>query len=254
MDDLKEKIMQNYPKIMAGFSAAGYISSTFLAILGTRKAMILIETEERKLGRELTNDEKAKLVWKCYIPTIVTLLLSSAAMGLAFKDIWNRYATLAVAYGLSETRLREVFAEIRKEFGEEKEQQIRTAVMANEFISVTAAAETTEEKQVLLPKAENGDKVVHCIDAISRRKFDRSRDFIVAAVNDFNENVMGVYGRGALNVLYSRLGLDELPIGYDIGWNYENSGDVTLMFSWIDAGDGTPLLVMDFYNPPVYQF
>ena len=57
----------------------------------------------------------------------------------------------------------------------------------------------------------------------------------------------------SLNDFYYEVGLDNIKIGDELGWNIDN-GYINLSFSSQLAGDGTPCLVIDYSIAPRYNF
>ena len=243
------------PKLLAGLGVVSFISSAYLAALGATKSSQVITEQEKMLGRPLTNEEKFRATGRYFVPSVLFGLIGTGFIGLAFNDIFNKNAALVAAIGLSEGRLTEVFRAIREEYGEEKERDIRTAVMSKEIATIQVPS---QRPVTVIPDErykihDPGYRDMDCYDAISGRYFHDTQDHIVDAINRYNEDIIGNHGCGCLNTLYDYLNnpeLGDIPTGFDLGWNDK----LEPAFSWISKGRGIPCLVMDFYNPPVYNY
>lgn len=136
---LKLSLAKHSPEIY-GIGIAGMITSTFLAVKATPKALILIEKKKEELNnayfdRKMDEDgdlrdydevtklkfsDTIKTTWKCYIPAAVTTAVSiSCLIGASTVHI-KRNAVLATAYQLSETALTEYREKVVETIGEKK--------------------------------------------------------------------------------------------------------------------------------------
>lgn len=78
LNSSKKKLTDNAPEILIGVGLAGMLTSTVMAVKATPKAMEIIKEEEEYLNRDLSKIEKAKLVWKPYIPAALGYCASAA--------------------------------------------------------------------------------------------------------------------------------------------------------------------------------
>ena len=128
INNSKKKLTDNAPEIMIGFGLAGMLTSTIMAVKATPKAMAIIEEEEDYLNRELTKVEKAKLVWKPYVPAALGYCASAALIIGANNVNSKRSAMFAGAYKLSEQTLATYKDKVIETIGEEKEREISDKV------------------------------------------------------------------------------------------------------------------------------
>lgn len=259
---VKIATVKHSPEILMGIGITGMVTTTVMAVRATPKALMLIETEKRKLNYELLEEAKksgsdvcnqitrleaidlVKVTWKCYIPAGITGIVSIACLIGASSVNARRNAALATAYTLSETTLRDYQKKVIETIGEKKEQTVRDAV-AKEHIG----RDPVENKEVIFSGRGN----TLCYDSISGRYFRSDMDAIKKAENELDarlRNEMYI----SLNEFYYEIGLEPLRvIGDDLGWNID-SGYLDLGFSSQIATDGTPCLVIEYNPAPRYDY
>lgn len=237
-------VKKRSPEILTGIGVAGMIATTIMAVKATPKAIELINEKEIELSVDkLTAAETVKTVWKCYIPTVVTGITSIACVVGASSVNARRNAALATAYTLSETALREYKEKVVEAIGEKKEQSVRDAIAKDKM-----EKHPVNDKEIIM--TDKGDTL--CFDVISGRYFKSDIDKLRRAENELNRQLLED-GSVSLNDLYDAIGLDDIRIGYDLGWD-TRQGLVTLSFSSQLASDGTPCLVLDFSVAPMYNY
>ena len=86
-----------------------------------------------------------------------------------------------------------------------------------------------------------------CYDRMTDRYFYCSVDRINTVKNAMNTRILNDMWV-TFNEVYSEMGLKDVELGKNIGWNVDNQIDFHL--TWVD-NDGKPMLVVDHYNRPV---
>lgn len=240
--DLKEirnnivtKATEKSPEILVGMGLAGMLTSTVLAVKATPKALDILAQEDE----DLTNLEKVKKTWKCYIPATIGYCTSAACIIAATSTHNKRNAMLAGAYKLSESALLEYRNKVVEVVGEEKEKEIRDSI----------AKDRVEDRPVITCLGKDD---YLCYDMLSGRYFKSDIDKIQKAVNDMNykllnDNIL------SLNEFYYELGMKGTDIGYEQGWDI-SKGMIEVSFSSIISENDEPCIVMYFDNPPQYGF
>lgn len=240
--DLKEirnnivtKATEKSPEILVGMGLAGMLTSTVLAVKATPKALDILAQEDE----DLTNLEKVKKTWKCYIPATIGYCTSAACIIAATSTNNKRNAMLAGAYKLSESALLEYRNKVVEVVGEEKEKEIRDSI----------AKDRVEDRPVITCLGKDD---YLCYDMLSGRYFKSDIDKIQKAVNDMNykllnDNIL------SLNEFYYELGMKGTDIGYEQGWDI-SKGMIEVSFSSIISENDEPCIVMYFDNPPQYGF
>lgn len=237
-------MIKRSPEILTGIGVAGMITTTVLAIKATPKAMRLIEEEKAAKNAEmLTIVETVKASWKCYIPTAVTGTLSIACIIGATSTNAKRNAALAAAYKLSETAFTEYKEKVVETIGEKKEQTVKDNV-------AKAKVEKDPVKTTEIVITDKGETL--CYDSISGRYFKSDRNKIENARLLMNNRLIS-QDYVSLSELYSELGLDGTSISDLLGWRLDN-GLIELYYSSQLATDGTPCLVIQYENPPTYDY
>ena len=241
-----EKVLKKHsPEILTGIGITGMITTTVLAVRATPKALMLIEERKLDLNTEdLKKTEIIKTTWKCYIPTFVTGTLSIACIVGASSVNLRRNAALAAAYALSDSTLKEYREKVVEHIGEKKETEVRDAIAKNRI-----EKNPVETQQIVVTK--NGDTL--CYEPLSGRYFKSDIEKIKRAVNEINRRMLDdTYV--SLNDFYYEIELDETKIGNKLGWRVDTCGLIDIRFSSQLTNDGTPCLVMDFIDAPMYDY
>lgn len=241
---LKTAIKKHSPEILTGIGIAGMITTTVMAVRATPKALILIEERKEEIGAEkLEAMDMIKTAWACYIPAAITGTLSVACLIGASSVNARRNAALATAYTLSESALKDYQGKVIEMFGDKKNEAVKDAV----------AKDKVEKNPVITREViitEKGNTL--CYDAISGRYFKSDIEKIKKAECELNRQILDdMYV--SLNDFYYEIGLDNVKLGDELGWNVD-SGYIDLSFSSQLASDGTPCLVIDYSVAPRYDY
>lgn len=237
-------ITQHSPEILTGIGIAGMITTTVLAVRATPKALRLIE--ERKMDTEvekLTPAETIQTTWKCYVPAAVTGAASIACLIGASSVHVRRNAALATAYKLSETALTEYRNKVVEVVGEKKEQLVRDKIAEEKLRD-----NPVNTREIII----TGRGTTRCFDIISGRYFESDMETLKKAVNELNRRMRDEMYI-SVNEFYNEIGLDEVALGHDLGWNIDN-GYIELSFSSQLDKEGTPCLVVGYDLAPKYNF
>lgn len=245
IESSKKKLSDNAPEIMIGFGLAGMLTSTIMAVKATPKAMAIIEEEEDYLNRELTKIEKAKLVWKPYVPAALGYCASTALIIGANNVNSKRSAMFAGAYKLSEQTLATYRDKVIETIGEEKEREISDKV---------ARGEVKKPRQKTYPASEviYGIGQCLCYDPISGRYFNSDMDKIRKIENDLNYRLMKE-NMISLNEFYTELGIECTDMGFKYGWNIDE-GLIEVRFTSTITDDNKLCLVVTFARSPRLDF
>lgn len=238
-------VIQKYsPEILTGIGIAGMITTTVLAVKATPKALMLIE--EKKLD---TNTDKlhpvdiVKTTWPCYIPPVVTGVMSIGCLIGASSVNIRRNAAIATAYALSETTLKEYRDKVVETIGEKKEIEVRDAIAKDKV-----DRHPVNPNEVIVTNA--GDSL--CFEPLSGRYFRSNVDKVKRAQNELN-NMLLKNIHASLNDFYYEIGLDDTKTGDMLGWDIQVSGMTDIRFS-TQMANNEPCLVIDFIVPPVYDY
>lgn len=233
------------PQILTGVGIAGMLATTVLAVKATPKAMELIREKEEELKvEELTKTEVIKTTWQCYIPTVFSFGFSTVCFLRANQVLTKRGTMIAAACKLSEEAFKEYREAVVETIGETKEKEIRD--------------KAAEKKLKKTPKESSsevfvcGTGNVLCFDSISSRYFYSSVNDIKRVENTINKLIIDdMYA--SLSELYEELGLKRTSISDELGWNIED-GLLDISFGSHITDEGEPCVVLEYGNPPVYNF
>lgn len=181
--------------------------------------------------------------WKCYIPSAVTGALSVACLIGASAVSLKRNAALATAYTISETALKDYREKAVEVVGEKKEQAIRDAIAKDKL-----TGNPVDDKQIVM--TGSGDTL--CYDVLSGRYFRSDIEKIRKAINDLNRDMLSEQ-YVSLNDLYYAIGLPDIKLGNDLGWNIDK-GYIEVQFGSHLAANGTPCLVLAYTVAPQYGY
>ena len=258
---VQTSLAKHSPEILTGLGIAGMITTTVLAVRATPKALKRIEEEKDRQSKKLCEEalkngegeyapvdklkvvDTVKVTWKCYIPAVITGVVSTACLIGASSVHVKRNAVLATAYKLSESALADYREKVIETVGEKKEQAIRDKV-AKDCVDKNPASKT----DIIV----TGNGTTKCLDYSSKRYFYSDIDKIKRAVNEINRQMLHE-GYISLNDFYDELGLGTSKIYDRMGWNTDD-GLIELHFSSQLDENGTPCLVIDFEVPPKYDF
>ena len=109
---------KNSNLILTIIGATGVVTTMILAIKGTIKAVKLCEDKQVHGTKEIV-----KTVWKCYIPTVGVVILTTAAILYNGKINAKKIAVLTSAYSGSVEALKKVEEKMKAEIGPKKTQK-----------------------------------------------------------------------------------------------------------------------------------
>jgi len=232
-----ESINKNSPTILTGIGVTGVISTTALAIKGTILAVEVIDDEESYAKRKFTNREKLELVWKLYLPTAASGIITIAAIVGSNHISSKRNAALMSLYSVADSALKEYQDKVIEMFGEKKEAKVRDEIAQDKL------DENPVHDIIITSKGEH-----LFFDALSGRYFRSDVETVRRVQNDFNEllfNDMFV----PLNEFYDMLGLEGTEMGRNTGWDVQK-GKLDIKFSAKIAADGEPCIVLGYSIEP----
>ena len=246
-------LSKHSPAILTGIGCVGLISTAVMAVRATPKAISLIEDEYVKQypeSDELACDispaeiiesigwkDTVKTTWKCYIPATAIGLGSIACFIMSGRISAGRSASVAAAYSLLERTMDEYQARVIEEIGKDKNDDIRTEVQQT-------LIEESDTSEALIPYGK-GD--ILCFESLTGRYFKSDENTILAAVNDFNHDLIHEFSC-TMNDWFYLLGLPNVAIGDTLGWTTDHMLDVDIRT--VKAPNGLPALAVDYRYLP----
>lgn len=241
---LKKFTVKHGPEMLTGIGIAGMITTAVITGKAAIKANKLLEKKkETENVSKLSPKETVKTVWYCFVPAVVTGGISTACIIFASSVNIKRNTALAAAYTLSESALKEYQDKVVETIGEKKEKLVKDAV-AKDIVTKNPVKNT----EVIV--TEKGDTL--CYDVISGRYFKSDIETVKHIKNELNSRLINETYI-SLNDFYYELGLDNIVLGDELGWNI-NRGMIDFDFSSQLASDGQPCLVIGYRVAPMYDY
>jgi hypothetical protein len=237
--------VDNSPTILTALGVVGTIGTAVLTHKAATKAERIIESNkpfDYNNGTppdDFPVKEKVKLVWKLYIPPVVSGTLTIAAIIGANRIGSKRAAAMAAAYTLSEKAYSEYRDKVVEKIGESKEKDLRDDLARDQVRNNPPG----ESNVVLVGSGE-----VLCCDLFSGRYFNSSVEELKKAQNDTNFQILHD-SYASLTDFYDRIGLPRTDVSEEIGWNQDKM--LELEFSTILAEDGRPCVAYRFQVHPI---
>lgn len=235
-DKASKFLVKHGPEIMTGVGIVLSITATGLAIKETPKAVKALD-DLKEENPDANILDKAKAIVPIYWPMAAAEVASVVCIATSTKVGLSRYAAILAAYEISEGKFKDLKDELPKMFGETKTKEIYDAVAKNKIRENHVGG-----SQVILTGKGN----YLCYDCITGRYFRCTIEKIKEAVNEINfrlvnESIIG------LNEFYYLIGLDEVKIGDDMGWNLRDMNDkLNVHFTYDGDINGEPTLIINY--------
>jgi hypothetical protein len=251
--DLSHAINRNSPTILTGLGVAGLLSTIILTVKATINAQEILYQEgafraekwSEQTGEiedvcpDFDIEEKIRLVWKCYIPTILTGASTIVCMIGSTRISLRRNAALASLLSIAETTFREYQAKVVEEIGKGKSEKITDEISQDKL-----DRNPVDEKTVVLTGKGN----YLCYDSFSGRYFRSDIETLQKAANEFNQKLLRE-GWLSINEFYYEIGLESIDLGDEMGWIAERSLMAFKLSTKIST-DGEPCLVIGYTVTP----
>lgn len=235
---ISKLVTQNAPTILTAFGAAGVLTTVVMAVRATPEAMRRIEDADlnRTTDDPLTKWEHVKVAWPVYLPSAIMGVTTISCIIGANSVNLRKQATLASLYTLSEKSLHEFRTKAIEQIGKNKVEKIHDAVVEDQV------RHTPGSDVILLGQGE-----VLCFETLSGRYFQSSAETVRKAQNDINVRCINdMYA--SLNEFYSMIGLKQVPMGEDVGWNTDNLLEVK--FTSVLTEENKPVLAIEYVHSP----
>lgn len=250
-------VSRNLPTILTGLTGAGVFVTAAMGVAATPKALMLLDEEVCKRYEDedlynlditeriglLEKKDIVKITWKIYIPTIAMGLITTACAFSANRIQQRRFLALAGVYSLTEATFKEYQRKVVKTLGSKKAKEIKEEIYRDKL-----EENPTVSKEITITGKGN----TLCYETISGRYFMSDIESVRKAQNELNHNFLKDVFL-PLNEIYYALGLSDVKMGNDMGWDLSN-GLLEFDFSSQLTQDGTPCLVIDYCDEPIYNF
>lgn len=236
-------VNKNLPTILSGLAIVGVGTTTMFAVYATNqvKDHVNSENESRRFSDspKLTRKEIIKHEWKYYIPTAISATSTIACIVGSNSINLRRNAAIAGLYSITEASLKDYKEKVVNEIGNRKEEK-----MANEIGQEKLNANPPKDCQIIM--TGYGDTL--CWDALSGRYFRSDLEKLRQVQNTLNYRLLSEMWI-SLNEVYEELGLDDIRLGFDLGWCVDHPVD--FKFDAMLTPNGQPCIKIDYEIGPI---
>lgn len=199
--------------------------------------------EERALYVKKEKNELRKFYAKELAPIVAPPIIMGAAtiacIGGSHSISSRRIAALSAAYSISETAVKELNGKMQEVLGEKKTKAIKDAITKDHLDKHPVPS----DDQIVF--TGNGD--VLCYDSYTGRYFYSNAQKIQQAINKVSHYlILDMYV--SLNEFYDSIGLHQVPMGNDLGWNVDDciNAQVPITLTAILTDTQVPCLCIDY--------
>ncbi len=182
----------------------------------------------------LSKADKALIYVKAYAPTAIMTAASIFCIFGGNHISKQRIASLAGAYILKETAFDEYKQKAEEMLGKKKASEI-----SDDIIQSHINQNPPTEANTLQPNIPNPVQLSLWYDETSNRYFYSNAEYIRRAELEANR-MLDKNGFVGINDVYSILGIDEIPLGDDMGWQKDMNGEVTIEIGTALLGPDVP--------------
>ena len=253
---LLEKAKQNAPGILAGTGIGLMITGTVLAVKATPEAMRRIEEKKEEEGHDsLTPAQTIQAVWKCYLGALIATVGGASCVVGSLREGNKRQAALMMTANAGENvvqTLRDYREFVADKLGKRKEAEVYNQAM-QEVVNRNPPPEDMNREFI----DGQAPKPV-CYESFGGRYFYVSYETVLKAVNELNHEInTGLDGYVSLNDFYEKIDVPRTELGNLLGWSVE-TGLIEIpekdLLSYAGTPNGWPCWILEFRNPPQYQY
>lgn len=233
------KAQKHSPTILFVGGVTGMVASTVLACKATLHLEEVLNDQDEKLSKarelaglglsEYTLEDRerdiriikvqaAVTIGKLYAPAVIVASVSIAALTRSHIVLNKRNAALTAAYAATEKAFREYRERVAKEFGEEKEAELRYASEDREVVKDT---KNGPKKKTIKGAGSDGASQYAKFFRPDNKNWNPTHElnlmFIKGVQNNLNDNLR-TKGHVFLNEAYDALGLERTKAGAVMGW------------------------------------
>lgn len=250
LTNVKRFTKSNLSSLMIGGGIVAMGSSVVLAVKATPLALDRLDDKaEQEMCEpcDLTAKERISACWKVYTPAATAFIMGAGMIVGGHVVQLRKTAAIASAAALTERAFQEYRRVAMEQLGDTGNQAVRERLAERKAANVKDLSMNDAD----IPLEGMAD--VRCLEPISGRVFSSTQSKIEKAINDANAQLLED-GNLSLNDLNDQLGLDHIPPGDEIGWNYYRDKLLDVHFTARLASGGFPLLVMDYSVYPTSGF
>jgi Family of unknown function (DUF6353) len=231
-----EKLLRdNSPTILSALGVSGTLTTSYLAAKASFTASRVIDIDDQSrstLTPTASKKEKVKLVWKLYIPSAVSGVVTIGCIIGASKIGTKRTAAAYSLLTVSEKAFTEYKEKVVEQLGEKKEQAIRDQIAQDRV-------NKNPEGGILIVGPGN----VLCMEMHTGRYFMSDMETLRKAVNTINAKMIHQMD-ASLSDFYYLVRLPQTSLSSMQGWNSDKM--LELHFSTTLSEDGRPCIAFDY--------
>lgn len=236
MSKLLEVFTKNKPGLLIGLGIGSMMMATLTGIRYAPEARDALDMKKRELGVDrLSAKDTIKTVGGFFVPSIAFTGVGIACIMSGNQMNVDSKAAAIAAYAISESTLRDYREKTKEIVGEKKERDIQEAI-AKDTVRDNPATNST----VIV--TGNGDCL--CYDKVANQHFRSSKVRIESVINSINFDMLHGQDVVSLNEYCARLGLDEVELGNNLGWDVCSNGLISVTFTAVVTSTGEPCLVI----------
>ena len=237
---LPKLVVDNSPVILTAIGATGALTTAYLTGRATFKAAEILQAEYPNYYNHVQIRERARCVWRCYIPPAISATLTVAAIITANRIGTRRAAALATAFATAERAFEEYRAKVVEKLGDKKEELVRA-----EVAQARVDKHPPGDREIIV----TGNGSVLCMDAFSGRYFLCDMETLKKAENEINYRVLhDMYA--SLTDFYELVGLSRTSVSDEVGWNADKMLELKFSGTITEAG-GKPCIYVEFTVNPI---
>lgn len=240
---IKPVLTKHKPELLVGMGLASMLFGTGLAIKATNKSVKQIEKKSSELERPLNKKEVISLVWKNYIPSVVSLTTGIGCVVASNRVSNTRNMAIATAYSLSETALKEYQDKTKELIGDKKYEKLQESVSQSKVTNTSVPSTVT-----ILGEGES-----LFLESFSGRYFKANWNNISKAANELNAKaIASMNGVILLGDWYSALGLEPTELDSELGWDITDGthGTIDVKIDSVLTPENKPCGVIRYNNRP----
>lgn len=227
----------NKPLILTVVGIMGFVATAIEVAFAKPKAdKVIKKRHENRTKEEKKVEEIAKdilVAAPVYLPAVATGVASTLCITKSYKLSTERTAAYATAYTITEKKLKDYQSKVIETIGEKKEKAIQ-----NEIAADKVKKNPPDESFIL------NDQDTLFYDTASGRYFRADIENVRRAIADLNERLYSEMFI-SLNDFYYEIGIPEIRLGDDIGFNVDQGVIRIPLDNWTDY-KGKPCLVLDY--------
>lgn len=246
INQLEEFEKKNRSGILTGLAIVGVIGTAYEAYKAGLTASNILKEYKEKMKEARNGDERTDVIIgtaKKLVPVVAPVIVSAAVTGGCIigshSTSKKKIALLTAAYNVSEKTVRDLNGKMTEILGAKKVKEIKDAIVDDKL----KKEPLKDEKEVYI----TGDGTVLCKDMYSGRYFRSNAQRIENSISQLSQDILSeMYV--SLNDLYRLIGLDDVPMGDDFGWNVEDLDHGLLPITLVAhlSEEKRPVLCIDY--------